>query len=192
MLDFMYQNGWGAFTTLLFIEIPFVTIFLYVVFRKSFTGTEPVPSNMGHRSLARLEGVWVLLVIGVFVVLNVASIKYMPTVQAAEADEKSLEQVKVTASSWAFDISDREFEVGQSVRFSIKSSDTVHGFAVYHPDGRLIFTTMLIPGLDKATSIVYTFTEPGKYKVRCLEYCGIAHHTMQDELIVTASTASAS
>jgi cytochrome c oxidase subunit II len=31
---------------------------------------------------------------------------------------------------------------------------------------------------------VHTFREPGKYKVRCLEYCGVAHHAMKDELVV--------
>jgi len=185
MLDFMYQNGWGAFTTLLFIEIPFVTIFMYVIFRKSFV--DSAPSSTKHSKLARLEVVWVVSVIAVFVALNVASIRYMPTVQAAQVNEQNVKQVKVTARSWSYDISDRNFKVGQSVRFSIKSTDTQHGFALYHPDGRLLFTTMLIPGLNKATSVVYTFTEPGKYKVRCLEYCGIAHHAMQDELIVTAS-----
>jgi cytochrome c oxidase subunit 2 len=59
----------------------------------------------------------------------------------------------------------------------------VHGFAVYHPDGRVLFTMMLIPGM-KPASLVHTFTEAGEYKVRCLEYCGIAHHAMQDRLVV--------
>ena len=91
----------------------------------------------------------------------------------------------MTAQSWSYDISNREFEVGRPVRFSVKSADTVHGFAVYHPDGRVLFTIMLIPGVGPS-SLIYTFTEPGSYKVRCLEYCGTAHHVMQDHLVVTA------
>ena len=185
MLDFLYQGGWGAFTMLLLLEIPFVTVFLYVVFRKSFTDSGPSDTKAGK--MARLEGIWIASVVVIFVTINVASIKYMPTVQAAQIDEQNVKQVEVTARSWSYDISDRVFQVGQPVRFSVKSADTMHGFAVYHPDGRLLFTTMLVPGLDKATSVVHTFTEPGKYKVRCLEYCGIAHHAMQDELTVVAS-----
>lgn len=60
----------------------------------------------------------------------------------------------------------------------------MHSFAVYHPNGRVLFTMMLMPGLSKPTSLIHTFSEPGKYKVRCLEYCGIAHHGMRDELTV--------
>ncbi len=96
-------------------------------------------------------------------------------------------QIDFTAKSWAYDISNRQIETGKPVRFSGRASDTQHGFAVYHPDGRVLFTMLMMPGTTKPTSVVYTFKEPGKYKVRCLEYCGIAHHAMQDELTVVKS-----
>jgi cytochrome c oxidase subunit 2 len=48
----------------------------------------------------------------------------------------------------------------------------------------MLFTMMLMPGLETPASIVHTFTEPGIYKVRCLEYCGAAHHEMRDEIVV--------
>ena len=84
-------------------------------------------------------------------------------------------------------MSTREVEAGRPVRFSGRSSDTMHGFAVYHPNGRLLFTMMLMPGLSKPTSLIHTFEDPGTYKVRCLEYCGIAHHGMRDEITVVAA-----
>ncbi len=186
MRDFLYQNGWGAFAMMLSFEVPFALVFLYVIYRKAVA--QPRPAETKQSRLARVEGLWIALVLALFITVNVASIRYMPTVssaQAAQIDEQALQQVEVTARSWAFEISDRELEAGRPVRFSIKSTDTMHGFAVYHPDGRLLFTTMLVPGVTRATSIVHTFTEPGRYRVRCLEYCGIAHHAMQDELIVT-------
>lgn len=182
MLDFLYQNGWGAFTMLVLLEIPFVTIFLYVIFRKSFV--DPGPSNTTKSKLARMEGIWISGVVMIFIAINVVSIKYMPTVKAGQIDEKNVQVVDVKARSWAYEISDREYEVGQTVRFSVTSEDTMHGFAVYHPDGRMLFTTMLVPGVVNPNSIVHTFSEPGIYKVRCLEYCGIAHHVMQDKLTV--------
>ena len=134
-----------------------------------------------------MEMLWLTIVVVLFVGINVLSISYMPTISTARAaaTEQNIQDVEVTAQSWSYAISDREFEVGRPVRFSIKSADTVHGFAVYHPDGGVIFTTMLIPGVGPS-SIIHTFTEPGNYKVRCLEYCGIAHHAMQDQLVVTA------
>lgn len=185
MLDYLYQSGWGAFTMLILLEIPFVTIFLYVIFRKSFVNQEPATTT--KRKLRQMEGLWITSVVVIFIAINVASIKYIPTVRASQPDTENVQVVDVTATSWSYDISDREYELGQTVRFSIKSMDTMHGFAVYHPDGRMLFTTMLVPGLKNPTSIVYKFTEPGIYKVRCLEYCGIAHHAMQDQLTVVHS-----
>ena len=87
-------------------------------------------------------------------------------------------------------MSTREVEAGKPVRFSGRAMDTQHGFAVYHPDGRMLFTMLMMPGVSKATSVVRTFTEPGTYKIRCLEYCGIAHHGMKDELTVVKSKAA--
>jgi len=136
--------------------------------------------------------------------VNVISISYMPTVQTARAavDEANIQQVNITAGSWFYDIStpllingsNRTVEVGP-VRFSGTSSDTMHSFAIYDPDGDVLFTMMLMPGnplkgmksaLKGPTSIVYTFDKPGTYTVRCLEYCGINHHNMRDQLIVVA------
>jgi len=35
----------------------------------------------------------------------------------------------------------------------------------------------------------YTFTEPGTYRVYCLEYCGLAHHEMAADITVVAAEA---
>ena len=185
MLDFLYQSGWGAFSIMLFFQIPFLIFFFYIVYRKA--STEPESGDTDARRMLRTEWLWLSIVVVLFVGVNVLSIKYMPTISTARATatEQDLQDVSVTAQSWTYEISDREVEVGHPVRFSVKSADTVHGFAVYHPDGRVLFTMMLIPGVEPS-SLVHTFTEPGTYKVRCLEYCGTAHHVMQDQLVVTA------
>lgn len=186
MFDWLYDSGWGAFTTMLFFQIPFLIAFFYVVYRKAFRNS--APSDTQAKRISHVETLWITVVVLLFVGVNVASIKYMPTFTTAQAaiTEENIQDVEVTARSWSYQISEREFEVGRPVRFSVTSTDTVHGFAVYHPDGGILFTIMLIPGMEPS-SLIHTFTEPGKYKVRCLEYCGIAHHVMQDELIVTPS-----
>ncbi|MCW8905780.1 MAG: hypothetical protein OQL28_00895 [Sedimenticola sp.] len=188
MLDFIYQTGWGAFTLMLLFQLPFLLVFPFIVYRKCFV--DPTPSNTGRGKLTRIETVWIFSAVALFVIANVYSISYMPMSKTAatEASGVAIQDVDVTARSWSYEISDREFEVGKPVRFSVKSVDTMHGFTVYHPNGKILFNMMLIPGLEKASSLVYTFTEPGKYKVRCLEYCGIAHHGMQDELTVVKAT----
>ena len=51
-----------------------------------------------------------------------------------------------------------------------------HGFAVYNDDNVLLFQIQAIP--KHVSHIVYTFKEPGRYQVVCLEFCGVNHHKM--------------
>lgn len=186
MLDFLF-TGWGAFWMTLFMLVPFAFIFFYVIHRKSVVDSGP--SGSSDKKMSRLEGIWLTVVFVVFVGVNLASLKFMPTIASAHAatTRTDIQSIDLSAKSWAYELSSREIEAGRPVRFSGRSTDTMHGFAVYHPDGRMLFTMMLMPGLSKPTSLVHTFKEPGKYKVRCLEYCGVAHHVMQDELTIVKS-----
>jgi len=187
MLDFLFQSGWGAFVVMLLFQRPFLFIVLYVVYHKAFA--DPGSSDIARERLSRLDAICMTITIVLFFLVNIISIDYMPTFSTAEAaiKDENIQDVNVTARSWAYEISDRQLVVGQPVRFSVKSADTVHGFAVYHPSGKIVFTLMMIPGMHES-SVIHTFTEPGNYKVRCLEYCGIAHHLMQDELVVASSS----
>jgi cytochrome c oxidase subunit 2 len=186
MLDFLF-TGWGAFWMTLFMLVPFAFMFFYVIHRKSVVDSGP--SGSPDKKMSRLEGIWLTVVFVVFVGVNLASLKFMPTIASAHAatTRTDIQNIDLSAKSWAYELSSREIEAGRPVRFSGRSTDTMHGFAVYHPDGRMLFTMMLMPGLSKPTSLVHTFNEPGKYKVRCLEYCGVAHHAMQDELTIVKS-----
>jgi len=186
MFDFLF-SGWGAFWMTLFMLVPFAAVFYYVLRRKSIV--DPSPAATARAQISQVEVSWLAVVLVVFVGVNLASMKYMPILASARAasERSDLQSVDLTATSWAYDISNRRIEAGRPVRFSGRSSDTMHGFAVYHPDGRLLFTMMLMPGLTRPTSLIHTFDDPGTYKVRCLEYCGIAHHTMRDELVVVAA-----
>ena len=184
MLEFFYQTGWGAFIMMLILQVPFIIVFLYLVYRKAYVHS--AASDTEQSTMVKMERLWIGGVIVLFIIVNVASISYMPTVSASQAATAGVDvqDVTVAAESWSFDISDQELEVGRPVRFSAKSLDTMHGFAVYRPDGRLLFTLMLLPGLERPATVVHTFTEPGTYIVRCLEYCGAEHHNMRDEIVV--------
>lgn len=189
MLDFLF-SGWGAFWMTLFMLVPFAAVFYYILRRKSIV--DPTPESTARAKISGVEVGWLGLVLMVFVGVNLASLKYMPTLRTAHAAMRTdIQSVDLTATSWSYDISSRELQAGKPVRFSGRSNDTMHGFAVYHPDGRILFTMMLMPGLKDPTSLIHTFEEPGIYKVRCLEYCGVAHHTMRDELVVVAGEGSA-
>lgn len=146
------------------------------------------PTSLQPSEFVPLEGIWLTFAFIFFLMVNLASLKFIPWATASAVINTEPEvQIDFTAKSWAYDISNRQIEVGKPVRFSGRSTDTQHGFAIYHPDGRVLFTMLMMPNTTKPTTATYTFTEPGKYKVRCLEYCGIAHHAMQDELTVVKS-----
>lgn len=183
MLDFIYQSGWGAFAVLLFFQLPFLVVFLFIVYRS--VAVKAARADTAETSISRTKTLWLVAVALLFIAINFASIQYIPAVSTARAvaANKDIRDVRVTAQSWSYEMSEQEFEAGDTVRFTANSVDTVHGFAVYDPDGDVLFTMMLIPGA-MPSSLIQTFDDAGTYKVRCLEYCGIAHHEMNDEIIV--------
>ncbi|MFV0514804.1 MAG: hypothetical protein ACK5MY_14440 [Jhaorihella sp.] len=187
MLDFIYRTGWGAFAVMLLFQIPFLLVFLTVVFRKAYVNSGP--SDISDARVSTLRRGWMALVIALFLIVNIVSIQFFPAIYTARAAASGAPaiDVSVDAQSWSYDMSSQDFVVGQPVRFNARSLDTMHGFAVYHPDGQVLFTMMLVPGVG-VSSLIYTFTEPGTYKVRCLEYCGLAHHDMSDEITVTEAS----
>jgi len=180
MLEALYGSGWGAFAALLFFQLPFLIGFLWIVVSRVRS-----PRDTSAARISTAKTAWMSAVVVLFVLANVASIKFIPAVATAweQSHEKNIANVDVTAQSWYYDISQREFTVGQAVRFTAHSTDTVHGFAIYNPGGNIIFTMMLIPGAG-TSSLIHRFDEPGIYKIRCLEYCGVSHHEMNDTLTI--------
>lgn len=121
---------------------------------------------------------WVLLAGGV--VVSVVSLARWPHATPAEPQER----VRVLGSQWAWEITPSELPVGVPILFEVTASDVNHGFAVYDASGRLLFQTQAMPGW--INRVGWTFTEPGTYRVLCLEYCGLVHHDMLAELTVRA------
>ncbi|MHA2250035.1 MAG: hypothetical protein ACXAD7_06720 [Candidatus Kariarchaeaceae archaeon] len=95
------------------------------------------------------------------------------------------EVVTVTASQYAFSITyngaavsaANPLETGVTYVFELRTTDTTHGFGLYDPDGVLLMQAQIVPGYT--TNLVHTFDDAGTYNVRCMEYCGISHHTME-------------
>jgi cytochrome c oxidase subunit II len=90
--------------------------------------------------------------------------------------------VQVDAVQWAWDLSQSVVPVGVPVEFAVTSDDVNHGFAIYSPNGRLLTQVQAMPGYTNR--LLWRFTEPGTYLIRCLEYCGVSHHVMIDSLTV--------
>ncbi len=102
---------------------------------------------------------------------------------AHEHLNKEAVNVNVMGHQWRWEIDRTELPVNTPIVFNVSSSDVNHGFAIYNEDLKLLTQTQAMPGyINKLT---YTFDKPGTYKILCLEYCGLAHHAMLSELIVT-------
>jgi cytochrome c oxidase subunit II len=92
------------------------------------------------------------------------------------------DSVSVDAVQWAWDLSRDTIPAHTPIEFMVQSDDVNHGFGVYGPDGGLVAQVQAMPGYTNR--LIYRFDTPGTYTVRCLEYCGIFHHTMVTTLTV--------
>jgi cytochrome c oxidase subunit 2 len=72
--------------------------------------------------------------------------------------------------------------LGAQVEFRVTSLDVNHGFGLYGPQRQLLAQTQAMPGYVNRLRV--TLSEPGQYKVFCLEYCAAGHHFMQTGFVV--------
>jgi cytochrome c oxidase subunit II len=93
--------------------------------------------------------------------------------------------VTATGHQWAWDVTPGTIPVNQLTEIRVTGADVNHGFGLYDANNRLITQTQGMPGFTNV--IRYTFTTPGTYRILCLEYCGLGHHTMFSQLVVTAA-----
>lgn len=123
-----------------------------------------------------------LLVFGIGV--TYASLKPFPIADQHERPREA-QIVDVVGHQWFWDLSRHQVNAGAAVEFHVTSADVNHGFAIYGPNDRIVAQTQAMPGFTNR--LVHTFTQPGKYRVLCLEYCGLAHHVMANEFEVVAA-----
>lgn len=94
--------------------------------------------------------------------------------------------VHVVGHQWAWQMDTTRVRAGIPVAFEVTSADVNHGFGIYDSTDRLLTQTQSMPGVTNR--LVYTFEHPGKYRILCLEYCGLAHHAMIREIDVVDGT----
>lgn len=123
----------------------------------------------------------------------------LPRVPYAKAETKPDRIVHVAARQFSFVYSDEpilsladlgqvatlerlELERGTLVEFRVTALDVNHGFGLYGPQRQLLAQTQAMPGY--VNRLLVRLTEPGQYRVFCLEYCAAGHHRMQSEITV--------
>ena len=119
------------------------------------------------------------------VVLFVPAIAFSLTkIPYGRASAPSVVVVRATGAQWIWQITPDSVAAGQPVEIRVTGADVNHGFGIYDTSHRLVAQTQAMPGVTNV--LRYTFTTPGTYRIRCLEYCGLGHHTMSTQLTVTA------
>ena len=145
--------------------ILFVTIGL-IIFRSTRVGFKVETAS--RDTLEKREGYWGIAVVAFLVIVLGGTI---------------LQNVNIVGRQFAWTVDPPRIRVGQSTRFSVRAADVSHGLGIYDPDNVLVRQVNVLPGVTQ--SLVITFDKPGIYKLRCLEFCGVDHHLMENRLEVT-------
>ena len=128
------------------------------------------------------EVAWMGFVIGLLAILLVSTIFLIPYNDEASAGEGAM-VVNVRAAQFGWQIQPPRMPAGVPIEFHLTSRDVNHGFGIYDEDDNLKKQVQVAPG--KTQELVYTFEEPGTYRILCLEFCGVSHHAMIGTLEVT-------
>ena len=155
------------------------------------------PDDVDKHSLAKYEKHWTLMILAIFIVFSVSTITLVPWPYAhSNVTPTMTVDVQAQQFSWCLSpqgtwggtncVAQYQIPVGSTVLFEVRSVDVTHGFGVYNSAGVILFQVQVMPGFNN--SVLYQFTKPGTYYVRCLEFCGYGHYVMITNFVVTNQT----
>jgi cytochrome c oxidase subunit 2 len=172
-VDLMYAYLW-AITGFFTIGIVIAIIFLAIKYREK---TKYASGAEIHGSMA-LETTWSVIpfIISMTVFLGGALIYYTQYRMPKDAME-----VYVVGKQWMWkvqhetgqrEINELHIPVGRNVKLTMTTEDVLHNFSV--PAFRT--KADVVPG--RYTYLWFNATKPGKYRIFCMEYCGLNHSGM--------------
>jgi cytochrome c oxidase subunit 2 len=173
----MYQDLAWWLTVVLVVAV----LLLFVHVALSTRSREDYASISQRSGRIRTAAFFILILICAPVVgLSLTDLPYR-----ALGDRSAAPQVvRVTGYQWRWDIRPAQVAAGVPVEFHVTSADVNHGFGIYDGALRLLAQTQAMPGYTNV--LHHSFETPGTYRILCLEYCGLVHHGMMAELVVTA------
>lgn len=161
----------------LLLAIQAVSVFLGVIFSTRFAAEDSAEMHR-HGYAARKS--WFIF-IALFMLGSFAfTVPYFPYISKA-ASTTPVQRVPVIAQQFTF-LMPSHFSLDQRILFEVTSRDVNHNFGIYNSDGDLIAQVQAMP--DYVNDLEVTFRKPGRYTVRCLEYCGTGHARMEKEFTV--------
>jgi cytochrome c oxidase subunit II len=134
-----------------------------------------------RETLARREGMWGIVVIVFLVALLGATVFSVP--YFGNAKQGTGQSIHITGRQFAWTVDPPRVRAGVSTFVEADSTDVSHAIGLYDPSDTLVKKVNVLPGVTQDFTI--TLDEPGTYTIRCLEFCGVDHHLMENELEVT-------
>jgi cytochrome c oxidase subunit 2 len=148
-------------------------VFLWVAAGASRAGADAGAATRAARWRGNLF--WVALLAGV--VITFATLWEWPIAGHAATVAKPDVVIRATGHQWRWQLDRDTVYVGELVEFEITATDVNHGMAIYQNKTRMVAQAQAMPGYVNKLQV--RFTQPGDYEVLCLEYCGLAHHSMR-------------
>ena len=102
-------------------------------------------------------------------------------VSGTAAADRSVHEIQITASRYAFDPVTIQVNAGELVRVVIRSTDGVHGFSI--PKLKI---DVQVPKSGDPVTVEFTAPAAGRYEIACSEFCGSGHGQMKAALISVA------
>jgi cytochrome c oxidase subunit 2 len=153
---------------------------LLVVYRSTRVGFRVRAAS--RDDLERRETSWGVIAVSLLVITlggTIFAIPYGSDQNVAGANQK----LKIVGQQFAWTISPPRVKAGVPTAIELGAADVNHAIGIYDPDDVLVKQVNVLPGVTQ--TIVLTFKEVGVYKLRCLEFCGVDHHLMENDLEVT-------
>jgi len=160
-------------TVLLVFIVIAVAAIATIVFLGNYKAREPLPQAVVSARGYAVRRYWLALTVVVAVAAFFITVPHFPYPSIAFATAR---HYQVVARQYAFALPD-SVPLRTPVVFDVTSADVNHGFAIYSPAGKVIAQVQAMP--DYTNHLDLVFNDPGRYTVRCFEYCGIAHAAMQ-------------
>jgi cytochrome c oxidase subunit 2 len=175
----MTDTAW--LITLLYSAATIVAVsVMLVVFRSTRVGFRVRAAS--REQLERREGYWGVIAVGLLVIMlggTIFAIPYGSDRDAAGAGQR----LKIVGRQFAWTIDPPRVRAGVETVVELGATDVNHAIGIYDPDEKLVKQVNVVPGVTQPFRV--TFEQPGRYRIRCLEFCGVDHHLMENALEVT-------
>ena len=174
----MTTTGWIILLGYSALVVVGVSIAL-IVFRSTRVGFRAEPAE--REQLENRESMWGIAVAVFLVSLLLMTIFEIP--YSRDKHESAAQKMEIVGQQFAWSVDPPHVRAGIRTAVDAHSRDVSHAVGIYNPNGTLIKQINVVPGVT--VRFVITFSKPGTYKLRCLEFCGIDHHKMENDLKVT-------